>query len=47
LVRFPYWLKQGYLIHFVYISTGRETDKTDALVEKFNKDNVTGNVSFA
>jgi hypothetical protein len=44
---FPYWLKQGYLIHFVYISTGRATDKTDALVEKFNKDNATDNVSFA
>jgi hypothetical protein len=43
---FPYWLKQGYLIHFVFISTGRATDKTDALVDKFNKDNPTDNVKF-
>jgi AIPR protein len=43
---FPYWLKQGFLIHFVFISTGRATDKTDALVEKYNKDNATDNVKF-
>ena len=43
---FPYWLKQGYVIHFLYISTGRATEKTDALVEKFNRDNAIDNVKF-
>jgi hypothetical protein len=43
---FAYWIKQGYLLHFVFISTGRATDKTDALVEKFSKDNKVDNVKF-
>jgi hypothetical protein len=43
---FPYWLKQGFRINFVFISTGKATEKTDAAVKKFNEDNATDNVKF-
>jgi AIPR protein len=44
---FEYWVKQGYLIHFVFISSGESTDKTTALADKFSKDNQNKNVSFS
>ncbi|RXG87345.1 AIPR family protein [Bradyrhizobium zhanjiangense] len=43
---FEYWLKQRYLIHFILISSGESTDKTEALVEKFSNDNQNQNVKF-
>jgi len=43
---FPYWLKQNFLIHFVFASSGMSTDKTNALVEKFTRDNPNSNVKF-
>jgi hypothetical protein len=43
---FEYWQKQGYLIHFIFISSGESTQKTDALVEKYNKDYQNKNVRF-
>jgi hypothetical protein len=43
---FEYWLKQGYLIHFIFISSGESSNKTDALVEKFTNDNQNRNVKF-
>ncbi len=43
---FEYWIKQGYLIHFIFISSGEATDKTTALVDKFNNDNHNKNVKF-
>jgi hypothetical protein len=44
---FDYWTKQGFLIHFIYISSGTAGPKIDALVEKFTRDNQTSNVEFA
>jgi hypothetical protein len=43
---FDYWQKQGYLIHFIFVSSGEGSAKTDALVEKFNRDNQNENVKF-
>jgi AIPR protein len=43
---FEYWQKKGFLIHFIYISSGTAGPKIDALVEKFAKDNQTSNVEF-
>lgn len=43
---FEYWQKQGYLIHFIFASSGEGTDKTAALVEKFNKDFQNKSVKF-
>jgi hypothetical protein len=43
---FEYWIKQGYLIHFIFVSSGEATAKTTALVDKFNKDNQSKNVKF-
>ncbi len=43
---FDYWQKKGFLIHFIYISSGTAGPKIDALVEKFAKDNQTSNVEF-
>jgi hypothetical protein len=45
-VEFEYWNKQNFLIHFIFISTGKPSDKTDALVEKFNRDHPNQNVKF-
>jgi AIPR protein len=45
-VEFEYWNKQGYLIHFIFISSGEASDKTNALVNKYNKDNQNKNVKF-
>lgn len=45
-IEFEYWQKQGHLIHFVFISSGETSDKTDALVEKFNRDHQNENVKF-
>jgi hypothetical protein len=44
---FDYWIKKGFLIHFIYISSGTAGPKIDALVEKFSRDNPTSNVEFA
>jgi hypothetical protein len=44
---FDYWTKQGFLIHFIYISSGTAGPKIDAVVEKFTRDNQTSNVEFA
>lgn len=45
-VEFEYWNRQNFLIHFIFITTGKSSDKTDALVEKFNRDNQNQNVKF-
>ena len=45
-VEFEYWNKQGYLIHFIFISSGEASEKTNALVNKYNKDNQNKNVKF-
>ena len=39
-------MQKGFLIHFVYISTGSSTPKTAALVEKFSRDHQAANVEF-
>jgi hypothetical protein len=44
---FDYWTRQGFLIHFIYISSGTTGPKVDALVEKFTRDNLGSNVEFA
>jgi hypothetical protein len=43
---FEFWQKQGYLIHLLFVSSGESTDKTDALVQKYNKDFQNKNVKF-
>lgn len=43
---FEYWMKQQYLIHFIFMTTGEGTEKTAALVEKFNKTHQNANVKF-
>jgi AIPR protein len=43
---FDYWVKKGFLIHFIFISTGTAGPKIAALVDKFGKDNQTSNVEF-
>jgi hypothetical protein len=45
-VEYEYWNKQNFLIHFTFISSGSATDKTSALVEKFNRDHQNQNVKF-
>ena len=45
-VEFDYWNRQNFLVHFIFITTGKSSDKTDALVEKFNRDNQNQNVKF-
>lgn len=44
---FEFWQKQGYLIHFIFASSGEGTDKTDALAQKYNKDFQNRSVKFA
>jgi AIPR protein len=44
---FRYWLGKNFVINFVFASNGVSSDKTDALVEKFNRDNQNSNVKFA
>ena len=43
---FPYWMKQRFLIHFVFASTETLTEKVAALVDKYNRDNASSNVKF-
>jgi hypothetical protein len=43
---FEYWIKQGYLIHFIFVSTGVADQKVAALVEKFNGAKHKANVKF-
>ena len=43
---FAYWAQKGFLIHFIYISTGISTPKIQALVDKFSGDNQASNVEF-
>jgi hypothetical protein len=43
---FDYWVKQHFLIHFIFISNGTAGPKIDALVEKVSKDNQNANVEF-
>jgi hypothetical protein len=43
---FEYWIKQNFLVHFIFISSGKSTDKTSALVEKYNRDHQNQNVRF-
>jgi hypothetical protein len=43
---FDYWVKRNYLINFIFISNGEATPKTDALVEKFNREHLNSNVKF-
>ncbi len=45
-VEFEYWIKQNFLIHFIFISSGKSTDKTSALVDKYNRDHQNQNVKF-
>jgi AIPR protein len=45
-VEFEYWLKSGYLINFILISNGAATQKTTALVEKFNREHANNSVKF-
>ena len=37
-VEFEHWLKSGHVINFIFISNGAATQKTSALVEKFNRE---------
>jgi len=46
-VEFEHWVKRGYGINFIFISTGTASDKTKALIEKFNRDYAHGHVKFA
>ncbi len=43
---FEYWRKQNFVIHFIFISTGKTSDKVEALVEKFNRDHQNQGVKF-
>lgn len=43
---FEYWEKQNFLIHFIFISSGKEHPKTEALTAKYNRDNQNQNVKF-
>jgi hypothetical protein len=39
-------MKRNFVVHFIFISTGKSTDKTDALVQKYSKDYQNRNVQF-
>lgn len=43
---FEWWRKKNFVIHFIFISSGKESDKTSALVDKFNRDYQNQNVRF-
>jgi AIPR protein len=43
---FEHWLKSGYVINFIFISNGAATQKTNALVEKFNREHLNSSVKF-
>ena len=44
---FEHWLKSGYVINLIFITNGAATQKTDALVDKFNRDHSnSSNVKF-
>src|SRR5258708_12528891 len=44
---FEYWVKQGYLIHFVFMSSCESTDKTTPFVDKFSTNNHNTNIIFS
>ncbi|MEH6950877.1 AIPR family protein [Nitrobacter sp. NHB1] len=46
VAEFEYWIKQGYLIHFIFVSTGIADDKVAALIENFNGAKHKANVKF-
>jgi AIPR protein len=43
---FDYWRKQNFTIHFIFISSGKATDKTSALADKYNRDYQNQGVQF-
>ena len=43
---FEYWVKSGYVINLIFISNGAATQKTSALVEKFNREYLNNSVKF-
>ena len=43
---FDYWRKQNFTINFIFISSGKATEKTFALVEKYNQDHQNQGVQF-
>src|SRR6266516_614141 len=45
-VEFEHWIKRGYGIYFIFISSGTASDKISALVDRFNRDHVNSNVKF-
>jgi hypothetical protein len=45
-VEFEHWLKSGHVINFIFISNGAATQKTSALVEKFNREYSNDSVKF-
>ena len=45
-IEFEYWMKRNFLISFIFISNGQATDKTNALVEKYNRQYQNQNVKF-
>jgi hypothetical protein len=38
--------KQNFIVHFIFLSTGKATDKTAALIQKYGKDHQNKNVQF-
>jgi hypothetical protein len=46
-VEFDFWNRQGLLIYFIFISSGKLTDKAQALIDKQNRDYEGENVKFA
>jgi hypothetical protein len=43
---FEWWRKKNFVIHFIFISSGKESGKTSALADKFNRDYQNQNVRF-
>lgn len=43
---FEYWEKNNFIVHFIFISSGKGTEKTSALADKYNRDNQNQNVKF-
>jgi hypothetical protein len=43
---FEYWQKQNFVVHFIFVSSGKATEKTSALVTKYNRDFQNQNVQF-
>jgi hypothetical protein len=45
-IEFDYWVKSGFLIRFLFSGSGKSTDKTAALVDKYSRDHQDENVAF-